>query len=110
MLLLKKLDGQCHPHMASLVFNLGCRKGINMVTMDQAKKLVYKKFPGFNITASFDYKDIYVFTLMPVGYNAEKDLGFVDNFHSVNKKTGEISGFAPWADLDFFETFANKSD
>lgn len=80
-----------------------------MISMNDAKRSILKKFPGFKITASFDYKDLYIFTLMPENFNKEKDLGFVDNFHSVDKKTGEISGFAPWADPEFFETVLKES-
>lgn len=50
-----------------------------------------------------DKKDRYIFVLVPKNYDEKKDLGFVDNYHAVYKDTGEVSGFAPWNETDFFD-------
>lgn len=74
-----------------------------MYTMEQAKEIVRKAHPGFKIESSFDYKDRYVFSIVPEDLDLERDGGFLDGFYSVNKETGELLGFAPWDETDFLE-------
>ena len=38
-------------------------------------------------------------------YDEDTDGAMLDNFYSVNKKTEEVSGFAPWSDQGFLERF-----
>lgn len=80
-----------------------------MISIDEAEKKLLSKYSDFEATAAIDYKDIYVFALMPKDFDRERDLGFVDSFYSVDKQSGEISGFAPWADLDFMD-FVHKEE
>lgn len=74
-----------------------------MLTMNEAKRAILKEFDDMKIKSSFDYKDRYIFVLVPKNYDEKKDLGFVDNYHAVYKDTGEVSGFAPWNETDFFD-------
>lgn len=74
-----------------------------MLTMNEAKHAILKEFDDMKIKSSFDYKDRYIFVLVPKNYDEKKDLGFVDNYHAVYKDTGEVSGFAPWNETGFFD-------
>lgn len=74
-----------------------------MLTMNEAKRAILKEFDDMEIKSLFDYKDRYIFVLIPKNYDEKKDLGFVDNYHAVYKDTGEVSGFAPWNETDFFD-------
>ena len=73
-----------------------------MLTMKQAQAKIEEKYPDFEVTASFDYKDQYVFVIFPKDFDFKRDKGFVDNYYCVDKKSGVVDGFAPWAEPDFF--------
>jgi len=83
--------------------------GGNMYTMEQAKEIVRKGHPGFVIENSFDYKDRYIFSILPENFDKKRDGGFLDGFYSVNKETGEMLGFAPWEETDFLEQTTDMS-
>ena len=77
-----------------------------MITLKKAEFLIEEKFSDFEITSTFDYKDKYIFIIVPKDFDVDKDIAYIDNFHSVDKKTGGISGFAPWSDTEFLEQFS----
>lgn len=74
-----------------------------MYTMKEAEDLLIKENPGYIIESRTDYKNLYVFSILPKDFDTKRDGGFLDGFYSVNKKTGEISGFAPWDEPDYLE-------
>ena len=77
-----------------------------MITLKKAEFLIEEKFSDFEITSTFDYKDKYIFIIVPKDFDVDKDIAYIDNFYSVDKNTGEISGFAPWSDTEFLEQFS----
>lgn len=77
-----------------------------MLDVSRASKAVLKAYPKLEIRNSFDYDDIFVFIMVPKGYDDDSDGPMLDNFYSVNKKTGETSSFAPWSHPDFIELFS----
>lgn len=77
-----------------------------MLDIKRAGQIALKTYPKLEIRNSFDYDDIFVFIMVPKGYDDDKDGTMLDNFYSVNKKTGEVSGFAPWSDQGFLDRFS----
>lgn len=77
-----------------------------MLDMTRASQIALKTYPKLEIRKSFDYDDIFVFIMVPKGYDEDKDGAMLDNFYSVNKKTEEVSGFAPWSNQGFLERFS----
>lgn len=77
-----------------------------MLDMKRASQVALKTYPKLEIQKSFDYDDIFVFIMVPKGYDEIKDGAMLDNFYSVNKKTEEVSGFAPWSEQGFLERFS----
>lgn len=77
-----------------------------MLDMKRASQVALKTYPKLEIRSSFDYDDIFVFIMVPKGYDEDKDGAMLDNFYSVNKKTGKVSGFAPWSDQEFLTRFS----
>ena len=80
-----------------------------MYTFEDAQKIVEKADPGYKVENGFDYKNLYVFSIVPNDYDESRDGGFLDGFYSVNKETGECLGFAPWVETDFLEQFTDMS-
>lgn len=78
--------------------------GDSMISFKKAVRAILEEYDDMTIQASFDYKDMYIFTLVPKDYDEERDGGYVDNFYAVRKADGVVGGFAPWADPDFFKT------
>lgn len=67
---------------------------------------ILKAYSELEIRKMFDYDDLFVFIMVPKKYDDEKDGVMLDNFYSVNKKTGETSSFAPWSHPDFIDRFS----
>lgn len=77
-----------------------------MLDMKRASQVALKTYPKLEIRKSFDYDDIFVFIMVPKGYDETKDGAMLDNFYSVDKNTEEVSGFAPWSNPGFIERFS----
>ena len=77
-----------------------------MLDMKRASQVALKTYPKLEIQKSFDYDDIFVFIMVPKGYDETKDGAMLDNFYSVDKNTEEVSGFAPWSNPGFIERFS----
>lgn len=77
-----------------------------MLDMKRASQVALKTYPKLEIRKSFDYDDIFVFIMVPKGYDEAKDGAMLDNFYSVDKNTEEVSGFAPWSNPGFIERFS----
>lgn len=77
-----------------------------MLDMKRASQIASKTYPKLEIQKSFDYDDIFVFIMVPKGYDEDADGAMLDNFYSVDKNTEEVSGFAPWSNPDFIERFS----
>ena len=70
-----------------------------MITLEQAKELLIKKYPKLQITKAVDYDDEHyvieaVEDLEKTDYNSP--------YYGVDKNTGEVTSFSPGADLDYF--------
>lgn len=78
-----------------------------MITIEEAGKKVLEEYPDFEIEHSYDYEKGYVFSLLPKGFDLEKELGFDDSFYIVDKTSGVVSEFAPWNDADFLSKFSS---
>lgn len=76
-----------------------------MITKEKASSLLLSKYKKYEIQNSYDYKNFYIFTIIPKKYDEASEGAFLDNFYSVDKNTGEISGFAPWAETEFLKQF-----
>lgn len=77
-----------------------------MISLSKAKSIIEKKFSDFDVESAFDYKDKYIFAIVPKDFNKEQDIAYIDNFYAVDKNSGEILGFAPWSEPDFLEKFS----
>lgn len=77
-----------------------------MLDIKRASDAILKAYSELEIRKTFDYDDIFVFIMVPKKYDEEKDGVMLDNFYSVDKKTGETSSFAPWSHPDFIDRFS----
>lgn len=57
-------------------------------------KLLVKKYPNMKVVSCYEYKDIYVFDLVPSDYNDKNPI--MDSSFSVNKLDGIIMTFQPF--------------
>lgn len=72
------------------------------MTVDSASKIVLKNYPGHKIIGCRDYKNLYIFEILPIKANIEEEGPYSDMFYSVNKNSGEVKGFAPFSDIVCF--------
>lgn len=77
-----------------------------MITKQKASSLLLLKYENYEIQNSYDYKNFYIFILIPKNYDETLEGDFLDSFYSVDKDTGEISCFSPWKETDFLKQFS----
>lgn len=66
------------------------------MTLQEAIKILTKKFPNRKIIAAYEYDSVFVFSLVSKNSKIDTDEGLFDCQTSVDKKTGEILTFQPW--------------
>lgn len=67
------------------------------MTANEAYKNLIRKWPEFSATSCVEYSGIFVFNVVPIGY--EKDKRYSKRMNStifVDKKTGEVGVFQPF--------------
>jgi len=78
-----------------------------MISREQAKLLVGKKYPDLEVVKVMDYDDLHFVVETSDGHT---DSMSMDPYYGVDRKTGEVTSFSPSADIEkFFEMLERNS-
>ena len=65
---------------------------------NEAYKILQQKLKGMKAISCYEYASLYVFRVVSDNYKGDKDLSrMLNGEYSVNKSTGEVRDFKPWA-------------
>lgn len=66
----------------------------------KAEQLISRFYPGSKLISVIDYKDLYIFNVIPAGIDEKKARMVIRQPVSVNKKTGLVKVFNPLRDAE----------